>query len=283
MVIKQALRNISVTWFLFYRFFLATVVTLVLALIYGITKRDAGRFEIHPFTVRGWFLGVFLFGSYFFQTLGLDYTSPSNAAFITSLSVILVPLVLVIKGKRLKTLNILSFSLATLGLAFITIQFSTFHLNPGDMIILGTAICLAIQIVFTDQYVKQYSALDLIIGQLLCTTILSLLTALIFEFKDFSMIQVLPSSVIFALVLTGVLATVYAYLVQTYSQKTVNPILIAIIFTFEPIFALILSLWMGEENLSLLRAIGMALILVATVIAIIQENKTRSTLVSRSI
>ena len=242
-------------------------------MLYKFSNKSQDKFEINFFNKKAWFLGLFLFGSYFLQTLGLDYTTPSNAAFITSLSVILVPLVLVLKGKKLTKLNVLSFTLATIGLAFLTIEFSTFHLNPGDVIILGTAICLAIQITYTDQYVKEYQAIDLILGQLLCTTLLSFLTALVFEFKDFKLIQSLPVSVLFALVLTGGLATVYAYVVQTYSQKTVNPILIAIIFTFEPIFALLLSLWMGEENLTLIRVVGMILILSATAIAIIQENR----------
>ncbi len=233
-------------------------------------------FSVNLFNRKGWVLGLFLFGSYLFQTLGLKYTTPSNAAFITSLSVILVPLVLVAKGKKLSTLNIISFSIATVGLALLTINFANFKLNLGDIIVLGTAICLAIQIVYTDQFVKDTSPIDLTIAQLLCTTILSLLVAVIFESNNYAMIQTYSNAVFFALLLTALFATIYAFFVQTFSQKSINPILIAIIFTFEPVFALLTSLWVGEETVTIIRVAGMTLILVATFLAILQENRRSS-------
>ena len=53
------------------------------------------------FKSKGIILGVFLYLSYFFQTFGLQITAPSNAAFVTSLSVLLVPLFLIVTGKKL--------------------------------------------------------------------------------------------------------------------------------------------------------------------------------------
>lgn len=228
--------------------------------------------KINIFNKNGWFLGIFLFGSYLFQTIGLNYTTPSNAAFITSLSVILVPMILFIEGQRISKQNVLSFTLATIGLALITINFTTFQLNLGDIIILGTAVSLAIQIIYTGKFVKDNSPLELTISQLLCTTVLSLGAALLFEAKDFESVQVFSGTVVFALIYTALLATIYGYFAQTKAQEIVNPIVIAIIFTFEPIFALLISLWVGEETLNLIRIIGMILILGATLLAIFKEN-----------
>lgn len=270
-IIKEALNSISITWFLFYRFLLASIITLVFTYGYILFKREKIT-KITIFNKKGWFLGIFLFGSYLFQTIGLYYTSPSNAAFITSLSVILVPLILVLKGNKLNKLNIISFSVATIGLALITINFSTFQLNLGDVVVLGTAIALAIQIVYTGEFAKDNSVLELTIAQLLCTTVLSLLTALIFEFNSFQPAQNFSETVIVALIFTALLATFYGYLVQTGSQKVVSPLVIAIIFTFEPIFALLVSLWVGEEVLNIIRVVGMMLIILATILAIYQEN-----------
>ena len=104
------------------------------------------------------------------------------------------------------------------------------------------------------------------------TTVLSLLTALIFEFRSFQPVQNFSEQVVVALVFTALLATFYGYLVQTGSQKIVSPLLIAIIFTFEPIFAFLISLWVGEEVLSIIRVLGMILIIIATIMAIYQEN-----------
>ena len=229
--------------------------------------------SINIFNSHGWILGIFLFGGYLFQTIGLSYTSPSNAAFITSLSVILVPIVLILKGSKLNKTTISAFTIATIGLALLTINFSSFQINIGDVIVLGTAISVAIQIVLTGEYVKNESALELSLAQLLCMTVLSLILALIFEMNDFKLINEYSTNIIFAILFTALFATVYAYVIQTYSQKTVNPIVIAIIFTFEPIFALLYSLWLQEEVLTIIRVVGMVLILSATFMAILQENK----------
>ena len=186
-------------------------------------------------------------------------------------------MVLILKGKKLNPLNIASFIIATIGLAFITIEFSTLQFNIGDIIVLGTAVCLAIQIVYTDQFVKIESPIDLTISQLLCTTVLSFLSAVLFEIKDFKMIQTYSEPVYFALI-----ATIYGFFVQTYSQETVNPILIAIIFTFEPVFALLISLWVGEEMLNITKVVGMGLIVLATILGVIQENRNlkKTTIIS---
>ena len=272
-IIQQALEEISVTWFLFYRFFLASLISLCILAIFLFRKKDARTTKINLLNVRGWFLGVLLFGSYLFQTIGLNYTTPSNAAFITSLSVILVPVVLILKGKRLSRLSTISFLLATFGLLFITIgiNFSTLNFNFGDIIILGTAICLAFQIIYTDQFVKVYDPLELTLTQLFSTTVLSFLFAVIFEPQSFHVIIYYSFTVLGAIVFTALLATLYGFFVQTYAQITVNPILIAIIFTFEPIFALLFSLWSGVEELTYVRTLGMLLILSATFLAIYQE------------
>ena len=258
---------------MFYRFFVATILSLIIVGLFWIFKPKDKKISINIFTRHGWILGIFLFGGYLFQTIGLSYTSPSNAAFITSLSVILVPIVLILKGSKLNKTTISAFTIATIGLALLTINFSSFQINIGDVIVLGTAISVAVQIVLTGEYVKNESALDLSLAQLLCMTVLSLFLALMFEINDFKLINDYSFNVIFAILFTALFATVYAYVIQTYSQKTVNPIIIAIIFTFEPIFALLYSLWLQQEVLSILRAVGMVFILSATFIVILQENK----------
>ena len=164
-IIKQALNSISVTWFLFYRFLLASIISLAFTYGYIILYKKEKVTTLTIFNKKGWVLGIFLFGSYLFQTIGLYYTSPSNAAFITSLSVILVPLILVFKGNHLNKMNFISFTVATKGLALITIDFSTFQLNFGDVVVLGTAIALAFQIVYTGEFAKDNSALELTIAQ----------------------------------------------------------------------------------------------------------------------
>src|ERR1700730_10470813 len=81
-VVKDVLADISTLIFLALRFAVATIVML---LIYrGALRRNA----IGP----GLLAGTLLFTAYVFQTLGLELTTPSKSAFLTSLSIPMVPL-----------------------------------------------------------------------------------------------------------------------------------------------------------------------------------------------
>jgi len=61
------------------------IATLFLLLIIPQRLPDKKTFK------NGLILGAALFGGYLFQTFGLIYTTPARSAFITGLSVILVP------------------------------------------------------------------------------------------------------------------------------------------------------------------------------------------------
>ncbi|RYD03957.1 hypothetical protein N752_17900 [Desulforamulus aquiferis] len=57
--------------------------------------------NLSPSAIKaGIIIGIFLFAGYAFQTVGLKYTTASNAGFITGLAVILVPLFSAIVSRK---------------------------------------------------------------------------------------------------------------------------------------------------------------------------------------
>src|SRR5262245_20652917 len=84
-VVKQAIEGVSPLLFLAMRFLIATAALSVLFPRALRAPRTALR--------AGFFAGCFLFLGFAFQTFGLRLTSPAKSAFITGLSVPLVPLV----------------------------------------------------------------------------------------------------------------------------------------------------------------------------------------------
>ena len=99
---------------------------------------------------------IFLFSGYNFQNFGLWLDStPTTSAFITSISVILVPLFLVISGKQKISKNIwYSVLLALLGLSMLLNPISS-GIKIGDIITFGCAIFFAGHIILQDNYVKK--------------------------------------------------------------------------------------------------------------------------------
>ncbi|MEJ2520726.1 MAG: EamA family transporter, partial [Desulfuromonadales bacterium] len=85
-IVKDAITEMPVLAFLWVRFALAA----------GLRALLAGRSGFASLDRRGWRLGVLLgallFGSYAFQTFGLERTSSANAGFLTGLNVVWVPL-----------------------------------------------------------------------------------------------------------------------------------------------------------------------------------------------
>ena len=86
-VVKEALAGISTVLFLTLRLGLAA-----LALAIAFRLRPGGLRPFRESVGRGALAGLFLFGGFLLQTMGLRYTSPSKSAFLTGLSIVMVPL-----------------------------------------------------------------------------------------------------------------------------------------------------------------------------------------------
>ena len=114
-VVKDALADVSVFVYIAVRFALAAV---VMAIFFRQALRGLTRGSIWA----GAQIGFFMFAGYAFQTTGLQFTSPSKAAFITGSSVVIVPLLLAVFSKRRVNKWIWAGALAALaGLYFLTV------------------------------------------------------------------------------------------------------------------------------------------------------------------
>src|SRR3974377_524351 len=109
-VVKGALSDASPLAFIALRFSVAGI------LLYTLVAR--GRLERDALAPGLW-LGVFLSAGYLCQTTGLLYTTASKSAFITGFSVILVPVILVFRGARLRPAAAVGVGLGLAGAPFL--------------------------------------------------------------------------------------------------------------------------------------------------------------------
>lgn len=147
-IVKAALADVSTLLFLTLRFWIAA---LALILIY---RRSIGKsgFRVAP----GVIAGSILFAAYVFQTLGLERTTPAKSAFLTGLSVPMVPfvssLVYRILPRRIEVLGVL---IASLGMALLTLPRGAgwrFAMSPGDLLSVLCAVTFAVHIVVVGHY-----------------------------------------------------------------------------------------------------------------------------------
>jgi drug/metabolite transporter (DMT)-like permease len=253
-IVKGALRDASPFPFLAIRFILAG---LLMWLVMGRGPLD--RQALVPSLV----LGILLFAGYAFQTWGLTSTTPSKSAFITGVSVILVPLISLFHGYRLRAANLGGAGLGLLGLYFLVLPSGLGAVNRGDLLTLFGAISFAVHIVLVGVYTRRFSFQHLAPGQILAVGIVATLAVPIAPAWGVH----LSGRLIFALAVTAIFATGFAFGVQVWAQQYTPPAHTALIFALEPVFAALTSRLVTGEHLGGKVLVGSALILAGMVIS----------------
>ncbi|MBD3369611.1 EamA family transporter [Candidatus Fermentibacteria bacterium] len=127
---------------------------------------------------RGALMGLVLFGGYFLQTAGLQFTGAGKCAFITALYVVLTPLIVwPVMGRRPVRTEFMAAFLALAGMYLLSNPSS--RLNPGDLLTLGSAFCWAIHLALIDRLHLPGKELELCFVQLAVVTVVSLPLALV--------------------------------------------------------------------------------------------------------
>ncbi|KIY22235.1 MULTISPECIES: DMT family transporter [Mesobacillus] len=228
--------------------------------------------------LSGIMLGVWLFIGYAFQTLGLLYTTSSKAGFITGLSVVLVPLLMLgILKQRPSVNSIAGVFAATIGLYLLTMS-DVSGLNIGDAFVLICAAGFALHIVFTGKFSSSYPTLLLTIVQILTVAVLSAGSAILFEDwkRAFQPEVIFSTNVITALLITSILATALAFFIQTNFQKHTTATRVALIFAMEPVFAAITAYFWADERLANSALVGCVLIVAGMIFAELPAGKLES-------
>ena len=252
-VVKSALTDAAPLPFLAIRFILAGL--LMLALM------ARGRLPVRMLPV-GLGLGILLFAGFALQTSGLLYTTPSKSAFITGFSVILVPLISLFHGYRLRAANLGGAALGLAGL-YLLVSPAAGAVNRGDVLTLLGAIAFGFHIVLVGVYTRRYSFLHLAPAQILLVGIIAFMTAPLGGTWRFHWTPRLA----FATVVTALLATAFAFSIQVWAQQYTPPAHTALIFTLEPVFAALTSRIVTGEHLGGQALMGSILILAGMVIS----------------
>jgi len=218
--------------------------------------------------------GTLYFISIFTQTIGLQdpNTSASKASFITALGVIFVPLFMSIFLKRkIHYLLWIAVILAIVGVGLLS--FSKIEpLSWGDPLVLICAIAYALYVIYLSNNLKEIKVMPFTAVQLFFIAFSSLVMSLIFEFGLASETpiasEVFSLQNILVLLYLGVIATSITFILQSYGQRYVTSTRASLIFAFEPLFATLFAIWIGDEVLTLLIGIGMILIFIAVIFSI---------------
>lgn len=211
----------------------------------------------------GIILGICLFAGFFLQTMGLNYTTPSKNAFLTSVNVVIVPFIGVVLYKRkIDKFGIISSFMAIIGIAILSLS-ADFSVNKGDILTLLCAFGFAFQIFFTSEFVKNQNPMALTAMQFTVAFILSFIVQIFMR-------EVRLESTIggyMGIVYLALFSTALCFLLQTICSKMVDGTRVAIILSTEAVFGTIFSIIILSEPITARMIIGSIIIFASVITA----------------
>lgn len=255
-LIKNALESLSTYNFLALRFGIAFIISSI------VFWKNIKNVNIQILKY-GSLIGIIFFFGFAMQTMGLLYTSASKSGFISAFCIIIVPIIeSLISKKTPEKENIIGILFAIIGIAFLTLN-STLSLNMGDLYTLLSTFAYAFQIIAIGYYSKKVDPISLAIIQIGIMAILSI----IFTFSFESPILPTNSKAWTSVLITGILATSVAFIIQNIMQKYTSSTHAALIFTSEPVFAAIFAYLLLGEIISKKGIVGCILIITGMIIS----------------
>jgi len=256
LVIKLALADSSPLLFNAVRM---TIAAMVLGLLF---LRDLRSLSIGALR-SGFAIGSLLWLGYEFQSAGLIYTTPSKSAFVTGISVVLVPLLLATLWRRhINRFILAGIAAASCGVSLLCVPAAQGHslggLNRGDLLTLGCAAAFAAEIILLGRAAQHHSPAHLVPVQMAVCAGWMLLSLPIAERHGF---MHFTPALAAALAYTAVPGTVVCFVIQAWAQRYTPPTHAALIFSLEPVFAAVISFIFLGERLGGRGVLGAALIL----------------------
>ena len=247
---KNTISNIQVFNFLAFRFLIA----FIIAAIFFYKKMIRPDKQSIKY---GIIVGFILFSGFAVQTIGLQYTSTSNSAFITGLSVIFVPIIssLLFKTKIKPSVKFGVF-IALIGLGLLTLNGVTIF-NIGDFLTLVASVSYACHIISVGHYTLKTDSIQFAIIQIGAVGFFSAITSIIFETPTLSLSTIDWFNILFL----SLFCTAGAFITQSIAQRYTTSTHTALIYINEPVFAAIFGYFIAGEILGVRGLIGGAMML----------------------
>lgn len=250
------------------RSFLAVI---SLAVIVSILKDDMNT-KFFDLFKGGLACGFFLFMGSSLQQIGLINTTAGKASFITSLYILLVPIIaFIVMKKKVNFITILAIILGAVGLYLLAIPDGTsFSINKGDLIVFIGSFFWGSHILVIDYFTKKVNPVKLSLMQFTIMTIFSTIAAIFWEKESITVFNLMISWK--PIVYAGIFSSCIAYTLQMVGQKYTEPVLASLILSLESVFGALSGYLFLNEILTIKEFIGCVIVFIAIVIAQVPDD-----------
>lgn len=268
-VVKNAVAQMPVLDFLFWRFALAAALMAVLR------PRAVARLDPTA-RRRGVVLGVFLGLGFVAQTVGLQTISAAVSGFVTGLMVVFTPVVAwAVFRQPVDRLAWVGVAMATIGLALLSLR--GFAIGTGEALTVLGALLYAFHITGLGTWSTPQDAYGLTVVQVTTVAVLCGVPSWV----DGG-VTLPPNGGVWASVaFMAVAATAFGFMVQTWSQAHLTPTRAAVIMTMEPVFSGFFAVLVAGESLGARTLLGGTLVVGAMLVVELGPRRARDAEVPR--
>ena len=258
-IMKDSLGRIDVNSFLAWRFVIA-------ALGMALLRPKSFRHITPGFLLRGICAGLLLGAGYIFQTFGLTLTTVAKTGFITGLYAVFVPLIAAAFFKHhITRMQWVAVGLAITGTAVLSLH--GFALGRGEFLVLIGALFFALHIIGLGRWSPGRDPYALTMIQMATVGLLAFLASLKSGFHAPH-----DHGVWVVVIYSALLASAFAFIVQTWAQSFMSATGVGIILTTEYIFAAIFGIAIVHEHLTWRVLVGGGLMMTGVYLAILFEE-----------
>ena len=219
--------------------------------------------------LMGGVTGLFLFLAYLVQTIGCSYTTAGKNAFLTTIYVILIPLISwPLYKKRPHWHVFVAAGLSLTGIGLLALGGDDISgINIGDILTLLCGLFFALHILWTEKCNKE--GCDTIIITMLQFAFAAFFGWILAPFIDgaFPIVAIQTPKVVLSMLYLGLFSSMICFSLQNIGLKYVQSSLASLFLSFESVFGVLFSTIFLHETLTLKMAAGCMLIFSAIVIA----------------
>lgn len=213
--------------------------------------------------------GTILFVATTLQQFGLLYTTAGKSGFITTLYVVLVPVLGLFFRRRVRLTVWIGVILAAVSLYLLCLN-ESFTIGPGELLTMGCSLCFACHIMTIDHFSGRVDGVKMSCIQFFVCGVWSGLFMLITEKPVLNNILQCWLPICYA----GILSCGVGYTLQILAQRNTNPTVASLLMSTESVFAVLFGAILLAERLTLQEYLGCALMFCAIILAQLpQKNK----------
>lgn len=215
----------------------------------------------------GIILGVLLATIFVFETFGIAHTSATNAGLIISLTMVFTPILdSAVSGRRLPGTFFLAAGTAVIGVALLASNGAFHPPSLGDLLILVAAVVRAIHVTSMHRlsHARPMDSFHLTTVQLTTCAAVFTLASLVYGDPLPTYVSTLDLGRGALLLYLVLICTVFAFFIQTWAVRRTSPSRVSLLLGTEPIWAVLVGIFIARDSISPLGYCGIALILAGT-------------------